>query len=181
MNWSITSGDILDEPADVLVCSANIFLNLSGGVGGEILLRGGRGMQDELHQYLTRSGKRFVQQGDVVVTAPHGLPLKAVLHAVAVDGFYQTSPEIVRSVVEKSLRIAASLGAKQVSLTALATGFGRLPMARFAQAIAPLGGLDFPPIERVVVCVRNEDDREQLRAAFAAAARRDENLRRGEE
>jgi O-acetyl-ADP-ribose deacetylase (regulator of RNase III) len=91
MHWRFTSGNILNEPADVLVCSANVFLNLSGGVGGEILLRYGRGMQDELHQQLARSGKKFVQQGDVILCGPHGLPVKAVLHAVAVDAFYQSN------------------------------------------------------------------------------------------
>jgi hypothetical protein len=34
VRWTVKCGDILDEPADVLICSANIFLNLSGGVGG---------------------------------------------------------------------------------------------------------------------------------------------------
>ena len=33
MRWTIKHGNILNEPADVLICSANPFLNLSGGVG----------------------------------------------------------------------------------------------------------------------------------------------------
>jgi hypothetical protein len=41
MKWTVKSGNILDENADVLICSANVFLNLSGGVGGAILLRCG--------------------------------------------------------------------------------------------------------------------------------------------
>lgn len=45
MRWIVKQGDILAEPADVLVCSANVSLNLSGGVGGEILRRYGDGMQ----------------------------------------------------------------------------------------------------------------------------------------
>lgn len=45
MRWTLKSGDILDEPADVLVCSANVFQNLSGGVGGAILLRYGDAVQ----------------------------------------------------------------------------------------------------------------------------------------
>src|SRR5688500_10990196 len=99
MNWHFKSGDILDEPADVLVCSGNVFLNLSGGVGGAILLRCGRGMQDELHAQLAAQGRRFVQPGEVVRTRPWGLPVRAVLHAVAVDGFYSTSVELVRGAV----------------------------------------------------------------------------------
>jgi hypothetical protein len=34
MFWHIRRGDILDEMAEVLVCSANPFLTLSGGVAG---------------------------------------------------------------------------------------------------------------------------------------------------
>lgn len=168
MQWTLTSGDIIEVPADVLVCSANVFLNLSGGVGGEILLRYGRGMQDEMHAFLARSGKAFVQQGEVVACGPQGMPVKAVLHAVAVDAFYQSSPEIVRAVVEKSLEMSAELGARRVALTALATGFGRLSMEKFAKGIAPLRAAQFPPVEEVVVCVKSDDDCERLRAAFFA-------------
>ena len=170
MNWQFISGDILQVPADVLICSANVFLNLSGGVGGDVLLRHGRGMQDELHQFLARSGKAFVQQGDVVACGPHGLPVKAVLHAVAVDAFYQSSPQIVRAVVEKSLKMAAELGARRVALTALATGFGRLSMEQFAEGILPLREANHPPVEEVVVCVRSADECERVRSVFRAAA-----------
>ena len=66
MRWSVKQGDILDEPADVLVCSANPWLNLSGGVGGEVLLRHGPQMQQELHRLLAARGLRSVPQGEVV-------------------------------------------------------------------------------------------------------------------
>ena len=163
MRWTVKSGDILDEPADVLVCSANVFLNLSGGVGGAILLRYGDAMQRELHESLARNGKRFAQRGDIVVTSPCGTPYTAIVHAVAVDGFYQSSPEAVRRLVEASLDRAAAMGARRVALTALATGFGRMSMRDFAGAIEPLAGREWPPIEEVVVCVRNSSDAEVLR------------------
>lgn len=173
MRWSITHGDILDLPADVLVCSANVFLNLSGGVGGAILLRIGPAMQQELHQHLANRQKKFVERGEVVEAAPHGLPFRTVLHAVAVDGFYRTSPEVVRAVVDKCLARAAALGAKSVSLTALATGYGRLSMDGFAQAIAPLQKAEYPPLELVRVCVRNPSDEADLKAAMAKHSSRD--------
>lgn len=170
MLWTITHGDILDHPADVLVCSANVFLNLSGGVGGAILLRIGTAMQQELHQHLSKSQKKFVERGDVLVTAPHGLPFKTVLHAVAVDGFYRTSPDVVRAVVDKCLARAADTGAKSVSLTALATGYGRLSMAGFAQAIIPLQKVEYPPLEQILICVRNASDKKELEAAIAGSS-----------
>jgi O-acetyl-ADP-ribose deacetylase (regulator of RNase III) len=39
MRWRVRHGDILDVAADVLVCSANPFLTLSGGVGGSNAVR----------------------------------------------------------------------------------------------------------------------------------------------
>jgi len=168
IRWRITHGNILDQPGDVLVCSANIFLNLSGGVGGELLRRCGHKAQEELHGYLKEHGLRFVKQGEVIVALPHGLPLKSVLHAVAIDGFYATTPEIVRATIDRSLHIAASLGARTVLMTALATGYGRLSMLKFAEALTPLMKSDYPPVMEVVICVKNLSDQEELAAGLTS-------------
>ena len=162
MHWIIKHADILLEPADVLVCSANPFLNLSGGVGGEILLRYGDEMQKALHSHLADRHLRFVRRRDVVQTASCGTPFKAVLHAVAVDAFYQSSSEVITTVARRSLEMAAALGARKVALTALATGFGRLPMRQFALGIKPLKPVGFSPIEQVVICVCHESDRDDI-------------------
>ena len=170
MNWLLKQGDILREPADVLACSGNIFLNLSGGVGGEILLRCGDSMQRELHATLGKRGIRFVERGDVVKTSANGLPFIAVLHAVAVNGFYESSPAVIQHTVTNALREAAALGARRVALTALATGFGRMTMRQFAEGISPLLSEEFPPIEDIVICVRKEFERDELAAALPGAA-----------
>jgi O-acetyl-ADP-ribose deacetylase (regulator of RNase III) len=167
MRWTVKHGDILDEPADVLVCSANVFLNLSGGVGGAILLRYGDAMQQELHCWLAERNLRFVQQGDVVPCGPSGTPYRAVLHAVAVDAFYGSSPAVVQAVVSRSLVMAASLQARRVALTAVATGYGRMSMADFARGLAPVKTQTFPPLEEVVIVLRNRDDVEELSIALA--------------
>jgi O-acetyl-ADP-ribose deacetylase (regulator of RNase III) len=170
MRWTVKQGNILDEPADVLVCSANVFLNLSGGVGGEILLRYGDAMQQELRRHLTDRGLHFVPQGEVVSCAPCRTPFQAVLHAVAVDGFYQSSPAVIEAVVARSLQRAGSLGAKRVALTALATGYGRMALADFALGLRPLLAREFPPVAEVVVCLRNRHHVEELSAALTSAA-----------
>jgi O-acetyl-ADP-ribose deacetylase (regulator of RNase III) len=169
MRWIVKQGDILDEPADVLVCSANPWLNLSGGVGGEILLRYGPQMQEELHRLLAGRGLRSVPQGEVVACGPCGTPYKAVLHAVAVDCFYGSSPEVVGAVVSKTLGMAASLGATRVALTALATGYGRLPITDFARGLAPLLPRVIPPVAEVAVCLRDLGDAEELSAALGGS------------
>jgi O-acetyl-ADP-ribose deacetylase (regulator of RNase III) len=169
MRWVVKHGDILDEPADVLVCSANPWLNLSGGVGGEILLRYGPQMQAELHRHLTARGLRSVPQGEVVPCGPCDTPYRAVLHAVAVDCFYGSSPRVVEAVVTRALSLAASLGAAKVALTALATGYGRMPILDFARGLAPVLGQEFPPVAEVAVCLRGRNDAEELAAALATA------------
>jgi hypothetical protein len=49
--------------------------------------------------------------------------------------------------------MAAAKGARKVALTALATGFGRLTLAEFAQAMRPLLRENTSPIEEVVICL----------------------------
>lgn len=158
MKWCVKSGDILDEPADVLICSANPFLNLSGGVGGSFLLRYGTAMQDEMHAHLESNGVNFVEQGTVVRCAPHGSPYRFVLHAVAVDGMYQSSATVVRRIVEQCLSEVANAGASTIALAALATGFGNLTHADFAEGIKPLRNELFEGIDKVTIVVQHDDE-----------------------
>jgi O-acetyl-ADP-ribose deacetylase (regulator of RNase III) len=148
-----------------------VFLNLSGGVGGEILLRYGDAMQRELHRHLQLRGVRHVERGYVVETGPSGAPFDVVLHAVAVDGLYQSSPDVIREVVDRSLRVAAERGARRVALTALGTGFGRLSMTQFGQGVAALASTEYPPVAEVVICVRKEWELDDLAAAAPFARR----------
>lgn len=162
MNWSLHIGDILDVPADVLICSANVHLNLSGGVGGAFALRYGRDMQSALHRYLADHKLRFVQPGQVVEAPPCGSPYLAVLHAVAVDGAYDTSADLVATAMIDGLRGAAGFGARSVALSALGTGYGRLSLVEFANALSQAMRTEFPPIERVVIGMRSRHDAEEL-------------------
>lgn len=164
MHWSIHLGDLLDVPADVLVCSANVYLTLSGGVGGAFALRYGTAMQDSLNDYLRQRNIRHVARGTVVTMPSCGSPYQAVLHAVAVDGMYESSPEVVAAVVSDALRQAAALQAQTVALAALATGYGRLTMADFAQALRMVVNLDVPPLKQVVIGLRSKGDTDELRA-----------------
>lgn len=166
MRILIKAGDILDEWADVLVCSANPHLNLSGGVNGAILLRGGAAVQQELRAFLAARGRPWVEPGTVVRTGPGPLAVGHVLHAVAVDAFYGTSADLVRRTIERALADAAGLGARTVALTALATGYGRMRMADFARALAAAVRDREWGIEELRVVVRHEGEAETLRAGI---------------
>ena len=153
-HWRVRAGDILDEPADVLICSANPFLTLSGGVGGALLLRYGPSLQVELNEFLKRQGRRYLEPGSIVVTEAAAMPYRAVVHAVAVNAFYESSPEIVGRVLRAALVAAAERGAITVAVTALATGYGKLSIAQFASGLNSLVCETFPPIREVVIGVR---------------------------
>lgn len=162
MRWQLYQGDILDVPADILVCSANVYLTMSGGVGGAFLLRYGPAMQHALQHFLVERGVRHVERGDIVRMPPCGSPYRAVLHAVAVDGFYESSQEIVADVIARSLRQAVDLEARSVALTAVATGYGRLSMLDFAAGFRRIIEEPFLPIERVIIGIRSPYEAEEL-------------------
>src|SRR6185436_483244 len=105
MRWTLKAGNILDEPADVLVCSANPHLTLSGGVGADLLARHGSAMQSALEEIVRHRTPHFVPQGEVVPYSDATLPYRAILHAVAIDGWYDSSPQIVEKTVATALRL----------------------------------------------------------------------------
>lgn len=164
-HWAVRHCDLLDVPADVLVCSANVYLTLSGGVGGAFLLRYGTAMQEALADHLAQRGLKHVERGDLIVMPPFGSPYRAVLHAVAVDGFYDTTIQVVADLIRESLRHAAQCGAETVALAALATGYGRKSMEFFAEAVNRVIDDEVPPIRRVVVGLRGRHDVDELLAA----------------
>lgn len=165
MRWLIHHGDILDEPADVLVCSANPYLTLSGGVGGALLLRYGGGLQEELREHLRQRSLRHVPRGSVVSTPAEGTSYRAILHAVAVDALYESSATVVTQVVAAALEQAAVMEAvRQVALAAVATGYGRLRYEAFAVGIRPLMERPFPPLDSVTIVVSKRETAAQLLA-----------------
>lgn len=153
MRWILKTGNLLDEPADLPVCSANPHLTLSGGVGSDALARFGPAMQEALGQIVQKRSPHFIPQGEVITYSDNSLPYRAVLHAVAIDGWYDSSPQIIQEIVAKSLNLAAGFAARRVALAALATGFGHLSLAEFAEGIRPLMGRGFSPIEEVCICL----------------------------
>jgi O-acetyl-ADP-ribose deacetylase (regulator of RNase III) len=171
MKWTIKAGNILDESGDVLVVSANVGLNLSGGVSGDLLARYGPDMQRALHDYLYDHKLQLVQPGEVIPYSGAGLPHQAVLHAVAVDGFYQSTPARAQQVVRVALQMAAGkYQAQKVLLTALATGNGNLTLAEFGEALRPLVLENFGTVEEVCICLRGADRAQELARAFPEAA-----------
>ena len=135
MSVTVKVGDVLAEPVDVLICPANPWLNLSGGISGELLALAGPALQAELHEQLRLRGVAALEPGTVVVSSAGPLPAGQVLHAVAIDVFYGSSVELVATTLRQALEMASELQAKTVALPALATGFGPLSMEEFTEAL----------------------------------------------
>jgi O-acetyl-ADP-ribose deacetylase (regulator of RNase III) len=167
--WVLKAKNIVDESADVLICSANVSLNLSGGVGADLLERYGLKMQRELHKRISSRSPRAAKQGEIFVYQDETIPFKAVLHCVAVNGWYESSTLIVESIVRDAFHICQDLEARKVALTALATGFGNLDFEGFAAAIKPLTPEEFPPVSEVCICINETSQLNKLAAAFANA------------
>lgn len=169
MQIKIQVGDVLEAAADVLISTANPWLNLSGGVNGAILSVVGSSIQDELHGYLKRQGVSAVPAGTVVQSQAGELPFKHILHAVAIDPFYDSSVELVRKTVITALDMAIGLGAKTVSMPTLATGYGPMSISEFGTAVGPIASeARFADIS-VTIVVRSAEHLSELNDAILKA------------
>ena len=167
MKIEILMGDVLAVPADVLISTANPWLQMTGGVNLAIILRPqGEFVHEELQRYFRASGKRYVDPGTVVQTGPGSLPVKHILHAVSITPSYESSIELVAATAATALTRACELGARTVTMPALATGFGPLSMAEFATALKQVSERDWAPVEMLKVVLKREEDAVAVRAGL---------------
>lgn len=169
MKVAIKIGDVLNESADVLVSTANPWLNLSGGVNGAIREAVGPALQTELHGLLKQRGISAVPAGTVVRSNAYTLPFKHILHSVAIDPFYDSSTDLVRATFEKALDMALELQALTVSSPTLATGYGPMSVSDFGSAVAPV--LKKSSLENLTLnlVVRHADHAIELREVLCKA------------
>jgi O-acetyl-ADP-ribose deacetylase (regulator of RNase III) len=168
MKIEVLVGDVLNVPADVLISTANPWLQMTGGVNLKIILRPrGEFVHEELQRHLRASGGRYVEPGTVVRTGPASLPVRHILHAVSITPSYESSIELVANTIVKALTQARELGARTVTLPALATGFGPLSMEEFAEALSQATRQDWSPLESLKVVLLRAEDADIVRAVLA--------------
>lgn len=155
--WMASCGDLLDATADALICSANPQLNLSGGVGGAFGLRYGNGMQAYLHQWLASHNRPYIDPGEVVVAPSCGSPFRVVVHAAAIDAFYDTSAEVIRVAYENAFAAIADSDCRNVAAACLACGYGRASIEMFLAAIRPLFHQTLRGIDRIAFVSRDSE------------------------
>jgi O-acetyl-ADP-ribose deacetylase (regulator of RNase III) len=168
MRVEVLVGDVLDVPADVLVSTANPWLQMTGGVNLKIILRPrGEFVHEELQRHLRASGRLYVEPGTVVRTGPGSLPVRHILHAVSIDPSYDSSVGLVADTITKALTQARELDARTVTMPALATGFGPLSMEEFGVALSRALARDWSPLAVLTVVLRQQEDADTVRAVLA--------------
>lgn len=135
MEIEVKTANIIDEEVDILISTANPSLNMSGGINGAILQRGGANVQQELRDYLQKHNRHWVKEGTIVVTRPGPLKVKHIFHAVAINSFYESSLQLVSELLISLWRKCEAYGGKTIAVPALATGYGPLSIQEFAQAL----------------------------------------------
>lgn len=166
---SVVKGDVFEVSGDVLICPGNPWLNMSGGVNGEILLRCGPKIQTELHQHLVSRSLEQVPPGTVVVTESDKLNFKHLVHAVAIDVFYDTSTEIVTKTLCAAWEQAAHLG-QYVVMPAIATGYGRLPLEEFGKAFSDAVALSSGINMQLTLILRSQEHCDAVRTQLSATS-----------
>jgi O-acetyl-ADP-ribose deacetylase (regulator of RNase III) len=121
-------------------------------------------VQRELKAHLATIGKRFVEPASVVRTGPGPLThVKHILHAVAINAWYESGPERVAETVTNALTAAAGLEARTVALPGLAMGYGKLPAEKFAAGVGLALAREYPPVEELRVVLWRDDEAERVR------------------
>lgn len=164
MKLEVLAGNILDVSADVLIATANPWLEMTGGVNLGIVVRPkGEDVYEELQHHLRNTGEKTVKPGTVVCTGSGSIPVKKILHAVSIDPSYDSSIGLVRDTIITALTMARELSARTVNLAALATGFGPLLMEDFATALVQSLARDWTPLETLRVVVKHEEEAAKIR------------------
>lgn len=171
MRWLVQNIDVLDAKGDGLICSANPNLNLSGGIGGAFLLQYGDEMQKLLHHHLRTIGHSFVEPGTVVMTPSCGSPFKAIAHAVAIDGFYDTNAELITRTYRRAIELLVDQKCRKLIAACLGCGYGRCPTDEFMKSIESLIAEPFESIDTVTFVTTNGDLAATIATGLANAKR----------
>ncbi|QJE98076.1 hypothetical protein [Luteolibacter luteus] len=130
----IRQGDITDVAADVVIFSTNTNLFLSGGAGASLLGVHGDPLQRAMHRALAATGRKVAQRGSIFEIEPAKTWSARFFTVVATDGFYETSKEDTRKILEQVLCRCAELPeVKVVATTALGTGYGNMEIEDFTE------------------------------------------------
>ncbi|MCB9298973.1 MAG: macro domain-containing protein [Lewinellaceae bacterium] len=123
--------DITTVPADAIVSSDDNYLSMGGGVSQAIRYKAGASIREEIKKHLP------MKIGEVAVTSAGNLGARYIFHGITIDfdNWEYANEEVVRSIVNKSLELAETLGLKTISFPALGTGVAKFPFQLAAKTM----------------------------------------------
>jgi putative ATPase len=139
---TLEHGDLTEARVEAIVNAANAHLAHGGGVAGAIVRRGGRVIQQESDDWVSRHGPAGHDRP--ALTGAGSLPARAVIHAVGPiwRGGLQAEPAQLRAAYSSALELAHVQGFASVAFPSISTGIFGFPVAQGAQ-IAVRAALDF--------------------------------------
>lgn len=173
--------DITEQTdVDAIVNAANKWLMGGGGVDGAIHKAAGPLLMQECDKITSdRNGVRC-PPGEVRVTQPGRLPIKAIIHAVGPNCQTGYRPRvhdaILASAWRKALEAVASSGFSSVAFPSISTGIYAFPIERAAAIVGEVAAafLKEHPDVHIRLCLMggsSEAKKRLYEAAFARAAR----------
>lgn len=123
--------DITTLNVDAIVSSDDNYISMGGGVSMSIRIKAGPSIQEEIKKHLP------MKIGDIAVTSAGNLNAKYIFHGITIDydNWVFANEDIVKSIVDKSLKLADTLGVKKIAFPALATGVASFPFQLAAKTM----------------------------------------------
>jgi O-acetyl-ADP-ribose deacetylase (regulator of RNase III) len=94
-------------------------------------------------------------QGSVVEAPACGSHYKTVFHAVGVNGFYESSEQIIQNLLQQVFTRCKEMGLSSVAVPAIGTGYGNLEIQEFYNAFK--ASLVHANGFNVTLCLQNMD------------------------
>ena|SRR5687768_13631807 len=165
MQIELVQGDITTLEVDVIVNAANETMLGGGGVDGAIHKAAGPELRREcaLHN--------GCETGNAKVTKAYKLPAKHVIHTVGPiwEGGTDNEPALLASCYQKSMMLAAWLGARSIAFPAISTGVYGYPLREAAEiSIKTILAHQYAQPERVVLCTFDDETTEVTREMLCA-------------
>lgn len=118
----IKLGDLLEESSEALVCPANSFGYMRGGLAQAIRIAGGDSIEEDARK------KAPINLGDAVLTSAGKLKAKFIIHSPTMSlPMSFTTKDNVRKAVKAALNCALNHGVSSIAMPAMGTGTGWLP------------------------------------------------------
>lgn len=151
----VIQADITTLNVDAIVNAANTRLGGGHGVNGAIHRAAGPGLQAECQSL------GGCATGDAVVTGGHGLPARAVIHAVGPiwRGGDHGEEAALRSAYRRSVERALELGCVTLAFPCISAGIYGYPSDQAAKvAVETVRASARPPLQTVIFCTFREED-----------------------